>query len=177
MLSMTDVSPLCDGDSVTPTGAVCIAELCPGPVDLVDLDWPGECGAQCDFMGRTRHEGHEEFGPLLRLEYEVYGPMAQATLTKMVNDAAERFDCRCVRVVHAHGPVAPGQASVVIQVATPHRGESFEACRYLIERIKHELPIWKRQIWQHGETFNEGCCAQPFDPQSQSDGAEEHVHG
>ena len=143
------------------------AELCQGPADIATLDLPGDSGgaggwgAQCVFVGRTRHETHEQFGRLLRLEYEVYGPMAKRTLTAIAQETARRFGCGVVDVVHAHGPVEPGQASVVIQVACPHRGEAFDACRHLIERIKRELPIWKRQIWQRGQTFNEGCCAQP----------------
>lgn len=130
-----------------------------GPVEISKLQWPGECGAEGIFLGRTRRETHGSLGELIRLEYEVYEPMAQKLLHDMATAAARRFDAKAVRIVHASGPVAPGEASVVIQVATPHRGESFAAARYLIDRLKHELPIWKREIWEHGETFVEGCCA------------------
>lgn len=130
-----------------------------GPVEVRPLDWPTDCGAEAAFLGRTRHESHAEFGDLLRLEYEVYSPMAERLLETMARDAAVRWDCRIVRMAHARGVVAPGQASVVIQVGTPHRSEAFTACRYLIDRIKHELPIWKREIWERGTTFVEGCCA------------------
>lgn len=130
-----------------------------GPVSAIDLDWPGACGGECVFLGRTRSDRHAELGPLVRLEYEVYEPMAKKVLTQMAQDAARKFGCLAVRIVHAYGQVAPGEASVVIQVATPHRGESFEACRYLIDRLKHDLPVWKREVWRDGETFVEGCCA------------------
>jgi molybdopterin synthase catalytic subunit len=130
-----------------------------GPVSVVELDWPGGCGGECVFLGRTRGESHGEFGPLVRLEYEVYEPMATKVLGSMAKDAAKKFGCRAVRLVHARGSVAPGEASVVIQVATPHRGEAFEACRYLIDRLKHDLPVWKREVWRDGETFVDGCCA------------------
>jgi molybdopterin synthase catalytic subunit len=130
-----------------------------GPVRVVDMDWPGVCGGECVFLGRTREETHPQFGPLIRLEYQVYGPMAQKVLEQMSADAAERYGCRAVRIVHAQGSVEPGEASVVIQVATAHRGEAFEACRYLIDRIKRDLPVWKREVWRDGETFVEGCCA------------------
>jgi molybdopterin synthase catalytic subunit len=130
-----------------------------GPVSAVDLNWPGACGGECVFLGRTRDESHRELGPLVRLEYEVYGPMARKVLEQMAADAAQRFGCLAVRIVHAHGTVAPGEASVVIQVATPHRGEAFKACEYLIDRLKHDLPVWKREVWEGGETFVEGCCA------------------
>jgi len=130
-----------------------------GPVTISSFDWPGDCGAECIFIGRTRSETHPKFGQLLRLEYEIYEPMVDALLKQMTQDIAAKFDCRAVRLVHAKGAVQPGEASVVIQTASPHRSESFAACRALIDRLKHELPIWKREIWQRGETFVEGCCA------------------
>ena len=130
-----------------------------GPVAIAPLDWPGDCGGEACFLGRTRCQTHRQFGDLLRLEYEVYEPMAQPLMRQMAEQAARQFGCRSVRLVHAHGPVAPSEASVVIQVATPHRGEAFAACRYLIDRLKRELPVWKREIWERGQTFAEGCCA------------------
>lgn len=142
-----------------------------GAVSAVTLDWPGACGGECVFLGRTREQTHAKLGPLLRLEYEVYGPMAQKVLGAMARDAAEKFGCLAVRIVHARGAVKPGGASVVIQAATPHRGEAFDACRYLIDRLKHELPVWKREIWRDGETFVEGCCAGRGGQAVEQDGA------
>ncbi len=130
-----------------------------GPVSVIEMGWPEDCGGECVFLGRTREETHAEFGPLLRLEYEVYEPMAQKLLLQLAQEAVQRYGCRAVRIVHAKGAVEPGQASVVIQVATPHRGEAFEACRFLIDALKQKLPIWKREVWRDGETFVDGCCA------------------
>jgi molybdopterin synthase catalytic subunit len=130
-----------------------------GPVAIAPLDWPGDCGGEACFLGRTRRQTHRQFGDLLRLEYEVYEPMAHPLMRQMAEQAVRQFGCSAVRLVQAQGPVAPGEASVVIQVATPHRGEAFAACRYLIDRLKHELPIWKREIWERGQTFVDGCCA------------------
>lgn len=145
-----------------------VASLHQGPVDIAALNWPADCGAECLFVGRTRAETHPKLGPLKQLQYEVYPEMAQRLLAEMVREAAQRFGCRAVRLVHSVGSVGLGQASIVIQVATAHRSESFDACRYLIERVKHELPIWKREVWQLGETFVEGCCAHhPSDRLSQ----------
>ncbi len=133
--------------------------LVDGPVKTVPLDWPSNCGGESSFLGRTRVDTHPEFGDLVRLEYEAFGPMARTLMQQMAEEAAGRFGCHCIRMVHSRGAVEPGQASVVIQVAAPHRGEAFAACRHLIDTLKHELPIWKREIWQRGETFVEGCCA------------------
>jgi len=148
------------GESAITSGK-CVIEVgvLPNPVTASPLAWPGECGAESVFLGRTRRETHPQFGGLVRLEYEAYAPMAEAMLLAFAQAAAERFGCLAIRVAHATGVVNPCEASVVIQVATPHRGEAFAACRYIIDRIKHELPIWKREVWDHGTTFVEGCCA------------------
>jgi molybdopterin synthase catalytic subunit len=153
-----------------PHTPIILTALHDGPVSADNLDWPTDCGAESVFLGRTRRESHPQFGQLLRLEYEVYGPMADKLMRAMAEEAVNRWGCRLVRIAHAQGVVPPGQASVVIQVGTPHRSEAFAACRYLIDRIKHELPIWKREVWERGTTFVEGCCAHSSDTHT------EHVH-
>lgn len=144
-----------------PTTCTIHTGIHPGPVPILELPWPDDCGGECIFVGRTRGENHPQFGRLLRLEYEMYEPMADRIMQGMALDAVQRFACRAVRIVHAKGAVDIGQASVVIQAATAHRAESFAACRHLIERIKHELPVWKHEIWEHGRTFVQGSCARP----------------
>lgn len=134
------------------------------PVTRQQMTIAPACGAECDFVGYTRAETHETHGRLLRLEYEAYEPMAAQLLQVMAEEAAARFDCHAVRLVHAVGPVPIGQASIVIQVICGHRGASFAACRYLIERVKAELPVWKREIWERGETFAPGFNVQASDP-------------
>jgi len=148
---MTDVVSTIDACAID-TG------LHDGPVAVAVMDWPADCGAEAVFLGRTRVETHSQHGGLMRLEYEVYAPMANKLLHEMAAAASAKFGCKAIRLVHAHGVLPPGEASIVIQVATPHRAAAFDACRYLIERVKHELPVWKREIWEHGETFVEGCC-------------------
>jgi molybdopterin synthase catalytic subunit len=135
------------------------ATLHRGPVPIEPLIWPEHCGAEAIFVGRTRVESHAEFGSLLKLEYEVFEPMAMKLMQDLGQHIGSRHGCGAVRIVHALGDIAPGQASVVIQVACPHRTEAFAACRELIDRVKHELPIWKREHWERGTTFVQGCCA------------------
>lgn len=139
------------------------------------LDWPGDCGAECVFIGRTRTQTHEQYGPLIKLCYEVYEPMVLKLMEQMCAEVAMQYDAHAIRMVHSKGDVAPGQGSVVIQVATPHRGESFTACKALIDRLKHELPIWKREIWEGGETFVEGCCV--HHPDDRKDMKDHPAHG
>lgn len=136
--------------------ATLLTSICQGPVPVVTIDAQAACGAECIFIGRTRRETHPEHGDLERLEYEMYEPMVSRLLSEMAHNAATRWNCGAVRIVHAKGPVGLGEASVVIQVLTPHRADAFEACHHLIDRLKQELPVWKREIWQRGETFVEG---------------------
>ncbi len=138
--------------------ATLLTSIRQGPVPVVAIDAPTACGAECVFIGKTRGETHPDHGDLLRLEYDMYEPMAARLLRDMARDAAARWNCGAVRIVHAKGPVGLGEASVVIQALTPHRADAFDACRHLIDRLKQELPVWKREIWQRGETFVEGWC-------------------
>ena len=130
-----------------------------GPVEPVRLAWPPACGAEAAFVGRTRAETHEDYGPLLELRYEVYRPMAERLLADMARETADAWGAEAIRIAHAEGPVPVGAGSIAIQVATPHRSEAFDACRHLIERIKHALPVWKTELWERGRTFAAGCCA------------------
>ncbi len=169
------MAPVPSADAVTPSAAsgLCAASVAAsapaaievgvhqGAVPIAAMPWPRDCGGECIFVGRTRGESHPHLGALLRLEYEMYEPMAVKILHAMATDAMNRFGCRMLRIVHAKGPVELGEASIVIQVATAHRSESFAACKHLIDRVKHELPVWKHEIWEQGRTFVEGSCARP----------------
>lgn len=131
-----------------------------GPVAAIELPTNVSCGGECVFLGRTRGETHPDHGPLLRLDYEAYGPMVEKRLDALARDIAQAHGCAAVRLVHAVGPVAVGEASVVIQTLTAHRAEAFAACRAAIDRLKAELPIWKREIWEDGQSFAEGSAVE-----------------
>ena len=128
------------------------------PVEAQSFDpFPQPAGGECIFLGRTRLEHHDEHGALTRLGYEAYAPMAEKVLTKLAGEAAARFGCLAVRIHHAIGDVPPGEASVLVQVVTGHRAEAFDACRFLIDRLKLEAPIWKREQWADGTTWSPGA--------------------
>jgi len=118
--------------------------------------FPQPAGGECIFLGRTRVEKHPEHGDLKRLSYEAYRPMAEQVLRDLARSAAEEFGCLAVRVHHAVGEVAPGEASVLVQVVTGHRAAAFDACRFLIDRLKATAPIWKREVWADGTTWSRG---------------------
>ena len=130
--------------------------------------FPQPAGAECVFLGRTRIEQHPEHGRLERLAYEAYEPLAEKTLQSLAQRAAERFDCLAVRIHHTIGEVLVGEASVLVQTVCGHRQQSFEATRFLIDRLKLEAPIWKRELWADGTTWSEGApvdAPQQMNPQ------------
>jgi molybdopterin synthase catalytic subunit len=106
----------------------------------------GDSGAIAIFLGTTRRDAAEG-REVVALDYEAYGEMAEAQMHRLVDEARQRW--RIIRIVMLHriGRVDVGQPSVLIAVSTPHRAEAFEACRFLIDRIKAEATIWKKEIW------------------------------
>jgi molybdopterin synthase catalytic subunit len=131
--------------------------LLDGPVRYEPIEpFPQPAGAEAVFLGRTRDEEHDERGPLRRLGYEAYRPMAERVLNELATEAVQRFGCRAVRVHHAIGEVPLGQASVLVQVVAGHRTEAFDACRFLIDELKQRAPIWKREQWTEGATWSAG---------------------
>lgn len=90
------------------------------------------------------------------LEYDVYPEMAEQQIRAIVAEAEQRWGVEHVAVAHRFGRIEIGEASVIIVVATPHRGEAFEACRYIIDTLKTTVPIWKKEVAINGEEWVEG---------------------
>jgi len=118
--------------------------------------FPQPAGAECAFLGRTRIESHPAHGTLKRLQYEAYRPLAHNVLRDLAERAIEQYACLAVRIHHAVGDVPAGEASVLVQVVCGHRAGAFDATRFLIDRLKAEAPIWKREIWADGTTWSAG---------------------
>lgn len=108
------------------------------------------CGAVSLFVGTTRQftDGRET----LRLEYEAYEPMALQEIQRLAEACADRWEVWRLVLLHRLGVVPIAEASVVIGVATPHREDSFSACRFLIDALKQQVPIWKKEIFADGST-------------------------
>jgi molybdopterin synthase catalytic subunit len=108
-------------------------------------------GAVVTFVGTTRD--HNEGRYVTQLEYEAFEEMAVAELRKLGEAAAARWPIEKVAIVHRIGVVPVGEASVVIAVSCAHRGDAFEACRFLIDRLKEVVPIWKKEHFDGGEVW------------------------
>src|SRR5215471_1578418 len=90
------------------------------------------------------------------LEYDVYPEMAVQQIREILNETERRWHVDRVAVAHRIGRLEIGEASVIIVVATPHRAEAFEACRYIIDTLKTTVPIWKKEVAMNGEEWVEG---------------------
>ncbi len=114
------------------------------------VDGDPALGGVVVFEGVTRTETDSQHGPLVRLEYHAYTEMAQRQLRKLAEQAAEKFGAQRMAIIHRLGPVLPGETSVAIAVACGHRAAAFEACRWLIDMLKRDVPIWKRDVFEDG---------------------------
>ena len=112
-------------------------------------------GGYVQFEGWVRD--HNEGREVLRLEYEVYEPLALKEGRRILEEALQRFDIRKAAAVHRSGLLDLGDLAVVVGVAAAHRGEAFDACRYLIDEIKHRLPIWKKEHYADGDAHWVRC--------------------
>jgi len=109
-------------------------------------------GGIVTFDGVTRAEHDDAHGALSYLEYEAYDDMASVQIRRLVARAMESWPVGRVVVLHRTGVVKPGEVAVIISVACEHRAQAFEACRFLIDTLKAEVPIWKKDVFEDGFT-------------------------
>lgn len=116
-------------------------------------------GGECLFIGRTRPETSADFGPLRALEYEAHESMALRVIESIAHQECLNHGCAAAQVLHAVGRIEVGEVSVMVRVAARGRDEAFAACRAIIDRLKAEAPIWKRELWARGSTWQTGVPA------------------
>jgi molybdopterin synthase catalytic subunit len=107
-------------------------------------------GAALLFWGVVREQNDGR--AVSQLEYSAYAPMAEREMLRIADEARARFGTGAIHVVHRVGRLEIGEASVAIAVASPHRGEAYEASRYVIEQLKQRVPVWKREGYVDGDT-------------------------
>lgn len=107
-----------------------------------------ESGGIDVFVGTTRDRSNGR--AVLTLEYEAYEPMALKVMGILEKEACDRWPLQRVSIVHRLGRVEVGETSVIIAVSSAHRKEAFEACRFLIDRLKQDVPLWKREYFADG---------------------------
>ena len=136
------------------------------------------CGGYVAFEGWVRD--HNEGRTVLRLEYEAFAPLALREAERILAEAQQRFGVARACCAHRVGPLAVGELAVWVGVSTAHRGEAFEACRYIIDEVKHCLPIWKKEYYVDGDSGRVNCerCAAPQQPShpARADEQQPHAH-
>jgi len=122
---------------------------------IIDTIQKPEDGALVIFEGVVRNNAN---GKNVRfLEYEAYESMALKKIEEIGSQAKKDFDIRDIAIVHRLGHMEIGECSIVIVVASAHRGPAFDACRYSIDTIKQVVPIWKKEFYEDGEVWIEGA--------------------
>jgi molybdopterin synthase catalytic subunit len=116
----------------------------------VKLVFDDEAGGVDLFLGTTRAETHPDGRTLVALDYEAYVEMAIKQMHDLAARARQRWPIRRLVLLHRVGRVDVGEASVLIAVSCPHRAEAFESCRFLIDTLKAEVAIWKKEVWADG---------------------------
>jgi molybdopterin synthase catalytic subunit len=113
-------------------------------------------GACVTFEGIVRN--HNDGRSVLRLEYEAYPALANKEGEAILKEALEKFDILGATCVHRTGALEIGGMAVWVGVVAAHRGEAFDACRYIIDTVKHRVPIWKREFYADGSVEWVGCA-------------------
>ena len=109
---------------------------------LGEVTSPG-CGGTALFLGTVRSSAED--GDVRGIEYSAYPEMAETEFDRMIAEAGSRWPKARIALRHRTGFIATGEASIAIAVASPHRAEAFEACRYRIEETKKRAPVWKKE--------------------------------
>ena len=119
------------------------------------------CGGFAAFEGWVRN--HNEGHAVTRLEYEAFAELAEKEGARIVNEAITRFGVTRAACVHRVGSLALSDVAVWVGVSAAHRDEAFRACRFIIDEIKHRVPIWKKEHYVNGDSDWVNCerCAMP----------------
>ncbi|MBQ0931285.1 molybdenum cofactor biosynthesis protein MoaE [Ideonella sp. 4Y16] len=108
----------------------------------------GGVGAVCSFIGTVRDRS--DGSAVSAMELEHYPGMTEAAIEAMIDEAHRRFDIRAARVIHRVGPLNVGDQIVLVAVSSAHRGESFQACEFLMDYLKTQAPFWKKETTPEG---------------------------
>jgi MoaE-MoaD fusion protein len=144
----------------TPTKTCGRVRIVHEPIDL-ELETESlkhrDVGAVTVFEGIVRD--HSRGRRTVYLDYEAFEPMALKQLEILAAEAKQKFQIRDVAIVHRLGRLEIGETSVLIAVASAHRGAAFEACRWIIDTLKKTVPIWKKEYFEDGAVWADG---EPF---------------
>jgi len=135
-----------------------------------------ECGGTGIFIGTVRN--HHEGRAVQALKYTAYAPVAEKMIRAIEQEIQEKYGLHYVRVVHRIGKLAIGDKAIIAIAYAPHRREAFQACEEAVERVKHEVPVWKEEFYTDGSSqYVAGCCIrQDYDEHEHKHGHHHHHH-
>jgi molybdopterin synthase catalytic subunit len=120
-------------------------------LEVIEAAQSEQAGAVDVFIGTVRNYSLQK--KVVRLEYEAYDKMALKVMEQIAEEVKARWPVQNIAMVHRKGVLQIGEVAVVVAVSTPHRRESFEACQYTIDTLKQRVPIWKKEVYENGETW------------------------
>ena len=133
------------------TSNVSEAELSNNALELLDSDG---CGSVVSFVGLTRAQ--DDGVAVERLEFDAWEEHLPTVLAELAEQTVGQFDVVSVVLAHRTGSVGPGEPIVCIHIGSAHRAEGFEACSWLIDELKRQAPLWKKEIRADGEVWKTG---------------------
>lgn len=125
------------------------------PELLVKMVGRPDSGATVLFLGTVRDHSPGKTG-VTHLDYEVYPELVESKIGGVVSEASNRWPILSIAVQHRSGRVELGDVSVAVAVATAHRGDAFDAAEFVIDTLKVEVPIWKKEHWPGGSEWSSG---------------------
>lgn len=120
------------------------------PERAIDFVADPGAGGICSFLGTVRD--HSDAGDVTGLTYEAWQDLAVKRLEGLGQELFDTWPVRRVALLHRFGDLGIGDVSVAIAVSAPHRAAAFEACRHAIEKLKQDVPIWKKEHLVSGES-------------------------
>ena len=128
-----------------------------------------ECGGVGVFIGTVRN--HHEGKAVKALKYTAYAPVSEKMIRQIEQEIQAKYNVSYVRVIHRIGALDIGEKAIIAIAYAAHRREAFAACEEAVERVKHEVPVWKEEFYMDGSSqYVEGCCIR------KDDMAERHSH-
>ena len=134
-----------------------------------------ECGGIGIFIGAVRN--HHEGKAVKALKYTAYAPVAEKMIRQIEQEIQVKYGVSYVRVVHRIGELDIGDTAIIAVAYAPHRREAFAACEEAVERVKHEVPVWKEEFYMDGSSqYVAGCCIRKDLP-TNDHAVHSHRHG
>lgn len=122
-----------------------------GAASCIEKVMQDDCGGINIFMGTVRNSTKNK--TVIQLEFEAYHSMAVSEIKKIAEDVLQKWPVKKILIHHRTGILKVGEIPVIIAVSAAHRDAAFEACRYTIDTLKKTVPIWKKEVFENGESW------------------------